>query len=488
MYQGFFQFQRDPFQLTADPVFFYSSPGHREALAALFYGIKQNRGFVALTGDVGVGKTMILRAFIQKIDHEKVIAICLQYAKVTFNELLHILIREFSADPQSESVTQRVFQLHHLLNERFRQNQQVLLIIDEAQNMPSETLAALCELSNLETCSHKLLQVIFCGQPEFDDTLTKPELRQLRQRISVRVKVKPLTPVEGIRYVQHRLSMAGASDRDIFTMEAIRKIVREAQGIPRLINTLCENALVTAFAYQEQEVTIKVAKEIIAEHNVWSNRKPLYWQVASIGILTAVILAGLVLSALVYDNHMPEPPLEVRGDSADMAINHGTTTHTESQTAAAQNLLASDEDIGAVISNVATPFRDQAPESKVESDASRAVLTPTTMTAMTSRSSSGQIEKEPSSSMATSQDTQTGFKPENVVMGEPTSAVRIIKSGDRLLDLIEDVYGMRDPRLVHWVKQYNPQIKNVDILRVGQSIIFPPLEGWSQTKQGDTED
>ena len=255
MYLHFFRLRREPFQVTPDPDFFYLSPGHREALAALIYGVEQRKGFIAITGEVGVGKTTVLRAFLEGIDRQQIQVIYLLNAKVQFDDVVEMLLQELGAEPESESTFQRVSQFHRLLIERFRQDRNVVLVVDEAQNMPAETLEGLRTLSNLETATDKLLQIVFCGQPELDEKLARPELRQLRQRIAVRATVKPLTKAEGMDYIQHRLSMAGAPNRPIFTGAAIRLILREAKGIPRLINILCDNALVTAFGYQERQVT-----------------------------------------------------------------------------------------------------------------------------------------------------------------------------------------------------------------------------------------
>jgi general secretion pathway protein A len=364
---------------------------------------------------------MILKAFLQQIDRENLVIICLYYAKVAFDDLLYILILEFHADPQSDRPAKRICQLHRLLDEQARQNRQVVLIIDEAQYIPIEILEGLCELSNVETPTHKLLQVIFRGQPEFFDILNKSELIQ---RISVRANVMPLTHEEAVRYVQHRLSIAGAPEWDIFTKDAIRKIFCDAQGILRLINILCENALVTAYGYQEREVTVKVAKEIIADHNAWANRKPPYRRPVGRIIVGAVVLAGVFLSAQIYVKQfqrLSDLPQDANRKSEVPIIAKGAPSQAPAQEAVKQ---------------VSHSIQEEARSNLIVSVAN-------------CESCHGAVSK-------------------------PISGGWIVKSGDWLMDLVEAVYGVRDEHLVQRVKQYNPQIKNVDVVRIGEGLTFPP--------------
>jgi general secretion pathway protein A len=258
------------------------------------------KGFIALTGEVGVGKTTILRSFLKRIEQrERIKVIYLLNADLSFDDLLQTLLQEFDAVPASESTFMRVNQLHHILIDQFRQDRTVVLIVDEAQNMPAATLEGLRVLSNLETSTDKLLQIVFCGQPEFDDLLERPELRQLQQRIAVRAVVRPLTAAEGIRYVQHRLAVAGAADPALFAPDAIARIVKEARGIPRLINILCDNALVTACGYQQRQVKGRVAREIIADRQGRARPRAGWRAVPPAGV-AAVLAAGVLLSGTIY--------------------------------------------------------------------------------------------------------------------------------------------------------------------------------------------
>jgi general secretion pathway protein A len=419
MYLDFFQLQREPFHITPDPTFFFLLPGHREALAAFLYGAEQRKGFIAVTGEVGVGKTTILRAFLERIDQEQTKVIYLLNANVSFDDLLKTLLQEFDAVPEAESAFLRVNQLHRILIEQFRQGWNVVLIVDEAQNMPAETLEGLRVLSNLETATDKLLQIVFCGQPEFDEKLERPELRQLKQRIAVRAVVRPLTEAEGIRYIQHRLAMAGVPDRVIFTLGAIRQIVKEAQGIPRLINILCDNALVTAFGYQERQVKGRVVREIIADRKARTCRPATQWRVPAVGVAVAVMAAGVFLSG---------------------AINFGFLRGAQPSPAEKQRSLQMPPilDSPAVPTPAALPVVPDTPTDKVARIAAA--------------------------------------EPAAVKGSEQEPVTRIVKPGDRLLDLVAAVYGVRDERLVQLVQRHNSQLKNSNLIRVGDRLVFPPTD------------
>jgi len=422
MYLDFFQLQRAPFHVTPEPAFFYSFPGHREALSALIYGVVLRKGFIAITGEVGVGKTTILRSFLEQIDREQTRIIYLLNADVSFNDLLQTLLQEFDAVPEAENAFLRLNQLHHVLIEQFRRGRNVVLIVDEAQNMPVETLEGLRVLSNLETATDKLLQIIFCGQPEFDDKLERSELRQLKQRIAVRATVMPLTEAEGIRYIQHRLALAGAADRAIFTPGAIRRIVKEARGIPRLINILCDNALVTAFGYQERQVKGRVAREIIADRKVRSRpRAAGRWRVPAIGVAAAAMAAGVFLSG---------------------AIDFGLLRDVQPSPAEAQRPLL--QLLPSIADSVVAPTQVAPP---VVAD------TPTGEVAQTAAA-----------------------EPAAVKGSEQEPVTRVVKPGDRLLDLVEAVYGVRDERLVQLVQRHNSQLKNSNLIRVGDRLVFPAAD------------
>ncbi|GFO55350.1 hypothetical protein GMSM_23570 [Geomonas sp. Red276] len=289
MYLNFFNLNKEPFQITPDPSFLFLSPGHKEALASIIYGVEKKKGFVLIVGAVGVGKTTILRAYLEKAEKEKLVTIYLFNANISYENLLKFMFKELGIIPESDDIYEMVNQLHQALIMEYRQGRNVLLLIDEAQNMPVDTLENLRMLSNLETSTEKLIQIVFSAQPEFEKTLNLEELKQLKQRVAVKAIISPLTREEGLTYIQHRLERAAEKDAaPIFTNYALREIVRCAKGIPRVINVLCDNSLITAFGYGDRKVGLRVVKEITRDFGL---QRPFYqrWTVA---LLLLVLIVG----------------------------------------------------------------------------------------------------------------------------------------------------------------------------------------------------
>ena len=291
MYLQHFHLTRPPFHITPDPEFFYSSPSHREALASIIYGIQERKGFLALIGEVGVGKTTVLRTFTEKADKEKLKIIYLFNANMTFKSLVRMLCTELDVPTESEDYFELVPKLHEALIEQYRLDRNVVLIIDEAQNMPIETLENIRMLSNLETTKDKLIQIVLCGQIELDYMLNLQQLRQLKQRIVLRVVISPLTPVESEEYIRHRLARAGCTRAIPFTKSALKEIVRHGLGIPRILNILCDNALLTAFGYRKAKVEKNIVKEVIIDRG--EKKRPAFQRLAFTGLL-ALLLAMLL--------------------------------------------------------------------------------------------------------------------------------------------------------------------------------------------------
>ncbi len=243
MYESFYYLDENPFGATPDPRFFYKSKAHREALAYLAYGVFRKRGFLALTGEVGIGKTTVVRTFIETFQP------CLDAAfvlntKVEFTEMLYLLLSDFGCEVSETSKIGLLTQLNDFLIEKFASNQNPLLIVDEAQNLSIEVLEELRMLSNLETNREKLVQILLVGQPELELILMRDELRQLRQRIPGIMQVDRLNQEEVARYIAFRLGVAGARKGGIhFSAGAYQGIFEYSGGIPRLINTLCDKVL-----------------------------------------------------------------------------------------------------------------------------------------------------------------------------------------------------------------------------------------------------
>ena len=267
MYSRFYGFTTEPFQNTPDLDFLFLSPNHKEALACIEYGIRQRKGFIAITGEVGVGKTIILRSYLTKVDANKQKTIYILNPRVSFDSVLTTILKELSAEPVAGPATQKLNQLHEVLIAEYRNDHTVVLIIDEAQNIPIETLESIRMLFNLETAKEKLIQMVLVGQPELDALLNRYELRQVRERIVLRARIAPLTKTESEDYIDHRLSLVRREPRAVFSKQALDRIVKSANGIPRRLNILCDAVLITGFEYRQAIISGRIAKEAIAVFN-----------------------------------------------------------------------------------------------------------------------------------------------------------------------------------------------------------------------------
>lgn len=296
MYLYFYNLKKAPFHITPDPEFIYLCPSNRQAIGAIIWGVAEKKGFITILGDVGVGKTTILRYYLETVDRKQLRIIYLFNTNVSFSGLLNTIYKELGLDTKTEDVVERINHLHEVLIEEYKQGRNVLLIIDEAQNMPIETLENLRMLSNLETSTDKLIQIVLIGQPEFEEKLHRHELRQLNQRIAIRSKILPFTEEESLRYIRHRLARAGLDEKDLpFTKGAMKIIAKQAGGIPRILNVLCDNALITGFGYQRKPVNSRIVKEVIADFEGRAKRSLLRWVLAP-----AILLLFLVVLYFIY--------------------------------------------------------------------------------------------------------------------------------------------------------------------------------------------
>ena len=259
---AFFGFTERPFNQSPDPRFLHMTPGHREALAHLVYGVQERKGFIVLTGEVGTGKTTLVQALLRRLDEGTAVAYVTN-SLLPFESILEYAFEDLGIAKPGESYAQRLFALQHFLIERSRAGQNTVLIIDEAQNLEASTLEQIRLLSNFETASEKILQIILAGQPELRDRLNLPALRQLKQRIALRATIPPLSGEDTRDYIQTRLRVAGARDLDLFTASAIEAIAKYTGGIPRVVNTVCDHCLTVAYADQIRRIDRDVVKEAV---------------------------------------------------------------------------------------------------------------------------------------------------------------------------------------------------------------------------------
>jgi general secretion pathway protein A len=435
MYSKFYGFKKEPFHITPDPEFLFLSPSHKQALGSIIYGVQKRKGFIVITGEVGVGKTTILRSYLERVDNPKVKIIYIFNANITFKNLLRTISKELGLDAKTDDRVEMLSDLYRELLEEYRQGNTVLLIVDETQNMPIETLENLRMLSNLETSKDKLLQIVLVGQTEFEKILNLYELRQLNQRIALRFTILPLTEEESFDYIRHRLAKVGCiGDTRVFTRGALKRIIREAKGIPRNLNILCDNALITGFGYKIKPVNIKIVKEVIVDLKGKVKPSLLKWVLAPavlllfiIGLFLVYPYRGLLLSKF-------ESPIVSRLPEQKPVIEEMKPSSEENPTLS-QNAQAAPPEKEIEIST-----EEKIPaEGKIPAD-----------------------EKIPPE--------------EKIPAITPSPIIRIVKKGDNLFRLTVKVYGYADDKLVERVRMTNPRIKDSDKILVGDEIVFPDIK------------
>ena len=248
MYQDYFGFSEMPFHVTPNPRFLFLSPTHQEALQHLRYGIENRKGFIVLTGEVGCGKTTLCRKLLEELKaSEHYETALLLNPGVSETQFLRSIMKELGKASNARSKSDLLDHMNHFLLERIHQGKDIVLIIDEAQNLSFDLMEMLRMLSNLETYDQKLLQIVLIGQPELNTKLKEKRLRQFRQRVLVHYNLKTLSKTEVHIYILHRLSIVGSSGKPPFTPRAISKIARSSKGIPRIINNICDKALLASF-------------------------------------------------------------------------------------------------------------------------------------------------------------------------------------------------------------------------------------------------
>jgi general secretion pathway protein A len=268
MYKKFYGLTRNPFEVSPDPYFFCPTPRHTEALANLAYGVLRRKGFVVVTGEVGTGKTLLVRCLLEFLSKNKVAFAYLYNPIISVSEFLIHVINDLGLLPSTaHTKSEALSRLNNYLMERSRQDLTTALVVDEAQLLSWELLEEIRLLTNLETAKHKLLQIVLVGQPEFERMLDSQQLRQLKQRISLRCSLKPLESDELKDYIHRRLQVAGANSHAaaIFPDVTIALIQKFSRGIPRLVNTLCENSLLLGFGHSQRQITSEIVQEVATD-------------------------------------------------------------------------------------------------------------------------------------------------------------------------------------------------------------------------------
>jgi general secretion pathway protein A len=265
MYKSFYGLKENPFNVNPDPRFLFLTKEIEEALTGLMYGIQTRKGFITLTGEVGTGKTTLINRLLDWLHHRRARTAFLFNSRMNSSQLFDFVLAEFEIVCDSKSKSSQLMKLNSWLLERYRAGETVTLIIDEAQNLTFPVLEEIRLLTNLETSTEKLLQIVLSGQPELEEKLKLPQLRQLRQRIMLRCRTSAFNKEQTADYIRERLRIAGANSEPIFSPKAIDTVHLYSLGIPRVINLLCEHSLVNAFAEHQRPVLPETVEEVARE-------------------------------------------------------------------------------------------------------------------------------------------------------------------------------------------------------------------------------
>jgi general secretion pathway protein A len=272
MYKEFYGLRANPFNVNPDPRYLFLTRHTEEALACLTYGIQSRKGFVLLTGEVGTGKTTLINKLLEWLRLQQVATAFVFNSRLNTTQFLDYMMADFGIPCDSKAKSQVLLRLYNWLLDRYRAGETAVLIVDEAQNLTDEVLEEIRMLTNLETFTEKLLQIVLVGQPELEQKLKQPQLRQLRQRLCLRAKTYPLTLEETKAYIHQRLRIAGASGPEIFDAESLVEIHQYANGIPRVINLLCEHCLVSGFVDQQRVIRSGVVEAVARDFELGDAR------------------------------------------------------------------------------------------------------------------------------------------------------------------------------------------------------------------------
>ena len=525
MYLGYYGLKREPFHTTPDPSFLFLSPSHKEALGAIIYGIEKRKGFIAIIGEVGSGKTSILRAYLERKAPQKQKNIYIFNPALSFHDLLIAIFRGLELVPRHDDVPEMVNQLHEALIAEYRVGGTVVLAIDEAQNMPVETLENLRMLSNLETSTDKLIQIVLIGQPELDSLLKQPTLRSFRQRIALWVTICPLTEEESLAYIEHRIARAtttgtsllfakSADAPSLFTKSALTLIARQGQGIPRRLNILCDNALITGFGRQCKTIPVSVAREIIGdfgENGVSDSSTKFKWAVGISVVVIFIIGMGFFFDSSFRNGkvEMPSTVKQADGHASGMSTNSKVVPSTGvGQPTQRQNIgfpaekapihdIARDDksrgrqqeqpktvsgvqpSIGVPSVATADSSSKELPVSLAKQVISKSEYDGTGTSVVQEAESSVQpgeaIDKQPVNSSDKVHEGRSVLEKKAIrsMSGENSTVFRAVKEGENLSQITMETYGSKNVKYLEWVMQHNPNIVKPDFIIPGQKVVLP---------------
>jgi general secretion pathway protein A len=447
MYNSFYGLSEKPFELTPDPTFVYFTPSHQEALDAMIDGIKKRWGFVSITGEVGTGKTTLIHLLLSRLP-EDVKTVFIFHPTFTFRELLRTVLLELSLNVVRNSEASHLDQLSDYLLHHLDRDETVAVIIDEAQNLSEEVIRKLGELSELKPQISVRLQVIFVGQPEFNEKLNSQELRQLDKRIGVRRQIKTLTEKESKEYIEHRLKIVGCSSFGVFTPQAISMIIRHARGIPRIINTLCDNAFLSGFSLSVRRIDVDIIREVIGElegqpkqetpriveavkhFRLLSLRLSCFHWKFLLAPVSVFVLAGLIILTYGYSKRYPTIKGSIESIKRSPMDSEGLSSNT-------------------LPPRVMTKEIPKVPYPSSERDSESKGL------------------PQPNAPLPLS----PLIKDEKGIL----AVVITVEKGQTISSLAKKYYRMTNPTLVDLILDFNPEINNANLIQVNQKLRIPKI-------------
>ena len=542
MYREFFGLREKPFNVTPDPHFLYMSPSHQEAFANLLYGVRERKGFIMVTGEVGTGKTTLLHNLLGSMD-ENIQSVFVFHTGIDFNDLLEMIHHELGIPIASTTKASLLQSLNRHLIDQLGEGRNVALIIDEAQNLSPEILENLRLLSNLETAKDKLLQIVLVGQPELEEKMVLPQLRQLKQRIAVHGIISTLSPAEARAYVRHRLTVAGAADqgRAILSEEALGLLVHAAGGVPRQLNILCDNALLIAYADGAPQAGIAHARESIRDHGAPS--PSLRRQVAAAGeaikipepvkpyrpgrrfglvALLLTLIAALVFVSFQLGLRRPRSRAVVEAASTNNTVEptRRPLPATEPEVEAVTQAVLAAETPQAIVTPVDTSV--EQPVVHVEREPEPGPETETQPSVMADDPPSGTflpVAQVPSSTVETQEVAPamvveaaavksfpanspqlrpySGEPPEILLRFWRTETIRELQSildrcprkvytvvpGDHFIRICNEATGRQDLMVTDLLERMNPHISDFNYIEIGWKIYLPDFE--AAARQGE---
>lgn len=494
MYLSFYQFKTEPFHITPDPEFLYLSKSHREALAAIIHGIDRRKGFVLVTGEVGTGKTTVVRSYLEQRTRRsdgnsgedavpmpeggKLMPIYLFNADAQFDELVDAVLRGLRIEPGRERLSEKVRRVHWALIEAYKRGENVALFIDEAQHMPVDTLEKLRMLSNIETHQEKLLQIILVGQPELIEKLASHELRQLRQRIVISARIDKLSSRESEDYIRHRLMRASVLPGPVFSRGTIRRIVQASGGYPRTINVIAENALIAGYGSQQRPIGTKTVRGVIADlgRNVRPARSG--WKYGGALVAAAALLVVGVMIGRGFGG--PDTVVASADSSIAERIVDPALEPAERESDGPSPIVVVEEEPSFV--EQTEPSEPEADDSETVDPIELVVAPVETELATAMLQLSHELEAAADEDGAPVEDMGIVEEPIGDEAAE-ASAVTIdrpeawqVAVGDTLIEIALAVYGRADSDVMDAIRRENARIQDNDHIQVGQRIKLPLLD------------